>query len=68
MSLALLAPQPPRPRGRPRLAKAVQEVSFLLPTDIYDACCREALARDVALAVIFREAIIYSRRKRGEIH
>jgi hypothetical protein len=43
------------------------EVSLLLPTSVYDLCAREALARDVPLAVVFREAIIGSRRVRGEL-
>lgn len=54
-------------KGRPRIAPQVHEVSFLLPVDVYDLCCREALSRDVSLAVVFREAIIYSRRQRGEL-
>lgn len=65
MTLALDAP--PR-RGRPRLYKqGMTEVKMFLPNDVYDACCREALARSVDLTVVFREAIIRSRRERGEI-
>jgi hypothetical protein len=63
------APQPEtrnRP-GRPKLAAQVTEVSFLLPTTVYDLVCREAHARSVALAVVIREAVIHSRRVRGEM-
>lgn len=56
-----------RKRGRPRVADQVQEVSFLLPASVYDLCCREALARSVPLAVVFREAVIRSRMVRGEL-
>lgn len=54
-------------RGRPRLAPETQEVSLILPVVIYDLCCREAHARSVPLSVVFREAIITSRRRRGEV-
>ena len=56
-----------RKPGRPRLADETQEVSLLLPVVVFDLCCREAHARSVPLAVVFREAIIHSRRRRGEM-
>lgn len=60
------AERPRNPRGRPKLAPFTYEVSVLLPVRLYDLCCREALARDVPVSVVFREAIIASRHRRGE--
>ena len=66
--MTLVCEAPPRLRGRPRLSPhGTQEVSLLLPIDVFDACAREALNRDVSLSVVLREAIIRSRRERGEI-
>jgi hypothetical protein len=56
-----------RTRGRPRIAPAVTMVSLLIPDQWHDLCSREALARDVPLAVVFREAILASRQRRGEL-
>lgn len=52
--------------GRPRLAPSVTEISVLLPTRLYDTLCAEALSRSVSLSVVIREALIQSRRARGE--
>lgn len=61
------APQPARNKpGRPRLAASVTEVSFVLPVSLHVLLCREAVARDVSLACVIREALIQSRRVRGE--
>jgi hypothetical protein len=38
-----------------------------LPENVYLSCCREATARGVTLAVVIREAVIESRRKRGDV-
>lgn len=53
--------------GRPRLAESVCQVTLTMPTEWYDACCREALARDVPASVVLREAILSSRRQRGDL-
>ncbi len=57
-----------RPRGRPRLSPSsgTVEVTLRMPESLFDLCCREAHARDVPLSVVIREAIIASRRRRGE--
>jgi len=53
--------------GRPRVAPVTTMVSMLVPSDWHDSMCREAIARDVPVAVVYREAIRYSRLKRGDI-
>jgi hypothetical protein len=64
-----MAPQPIRNKpGRPsQLGPDAAGAYVTLPADVYGFCCREAAARGVGLAVIIREAVIESRRKRGEI-
>lgn len=63
-----LVPLRRNPRGRPRLSEhGLQEVTLRLPVDVFDMCCREAHARSVTLSVVFREAIIHSRVRRGDI-
>jgi hypothetical protein len=53
--------------GRPRMAPATTTFTLTLPLDVFDLCCREAHARGVPLAAVMREAIITSRRQRGEL-
>jgi hypothetical protein len=55
-----------RRRGRPRVAAEVQEVSLLLPQDVYDLYCREALSRDVSIAQVLRERIVVGLAKRKQ--
>ena len=64
--IEVVAPLRRNGRGRPRLSpEGTQEVTLRLPVDVFDLCCREAHARSVTLSVVFREAIISSRQRRG---
>lgn len=52
-------------RGRPPLAASVSQLpACAVPTDLHDAVSREALRRDVSVARVIRDALIYHLKNR----
>lgn len=55
-----------RRRGRPNLAPDVSQLpACAVPTPLYDAVAHEALRRDVSIAQVVRDALIYHLKNRA---